>query len=302
MNRTYTLISIKRCQFFLFLQIFFLSFTTSADPSQERKKFVCGYKAVVEYMNSLIIRDRDITLHQIEQLQRREITEEEVIELIMTLMRYRLLPINEKQGKCRFFSYLCIQNDPTDETDTLLYDLAVQRLQNNPHGLDNCHIYSSGREKVFSLFSSDCKNAIVKRISAVPAPLATAQAGLESAWGNSRFSVQGHNLFGMQTTFSSTQKTKNHPKCIPARRNPRRCLYKFNSIETSFFIYTLLLNTYPSYISFREQRYQTELAEMPPCDASLEMAKGLNKYAEDPNYIKKIQGTIKKVCQIINDC
>ncbi len=302
MNYAYTLISIKKCQIFLFLQIFFLSFTTSAGQWPERKNFICGYKAVVEYMNSLILRDRDITLHQIEQLQKREITEEEVIELIITLMRYRLLPINETQGKCRFFSYLCVQDESTDVTDTLLYNLAVQRLQNNPHGLETCHVYSRGREKVFPLFSPDCKMAIVKRIGAIPAPLATAQAGLESAWGTSRFSVQGHNFFGMQTTFSSSRKTHNHPKCIPAKRNPRRCVYKFTSIETSVFIYTLLLNTYSSYISLREQRYQTNLEEAPPCEASLEMAKGLNKYAEDPDYVKKVQGTIKKVCQIINDC
>ena len=302
MSGNYILIFIKRCQFFLFLQIFFLSFTTSANTWSERKNFICGYKAVVEYINSLIIRDHDITLHQIEQLQKREITEEEVIELIMTLMRYRFLPINETNGKCRFFSYLCIQNDPIDETDTLLYNMAVQYLQNNPNGLNNCHIYSNGREKIFPLFSSECKMAIVKRIRTIPAPLATAQAGLESGWGTSRFSVQGHNFFGMQTTFSSAKRTINHPQCIPAKRNPKRCVYKFNSIETNFFIYTLLLNTYPSYISLRERRYQTELANMSPCDVSLEMATGLNKYAEDPNYVKKVQGTIKKVCQIINDC
>ena len=302
MSRAYNLISIKKCQFFLIFKLFLLlPCTATANKWEERKSFVCGYKAVVEYMNSLIIRDRDITLYQIEKLQKGEITAEEVIELTVALMRYRLLPIDETKKKCRFFSYLCIQDNPANATD-IIYELAIQYLQRNPHGPNTCHIYSHGRRRQFPLISENCTMAIEKRIRAIPAPLAAAQAGLESAWGTSRFSIQGHNFFGMQTTFSSSTKTKNNPQCTPARRNPKRCVYKFNSIESSFFIYALLLNSYSSYISLREWRYQSELAGATPCNTSMEMARGLNKYAEDPSYVKKIQGTIEKVCQIINDC
>ena len=298
MNITQNLITKKKCQFFLiFLVFFFLSNTTNS--LEHRRSFICGYKHVVEYINSLITLDRHSTLAYIEQLQNNTITEEAMTELVVTLMRYRLLPINEhRKNKCRFYSYMCI---PVRTVDTV-YEFAETYLQNNPAGPTFCHIRSKGREKTVHIFSEDCREAIEKRIRAIPPPLTVTQAGLESAWGTSNFSNQGNNFFGIQTIFASSQQTQSNSKCIAARRNTKRCVYKFNSVETSIFIYSQLLNSSSVYIPLREYRYQSEIESDTPCDMALKMANGLSRYAEDPNYVQKIKRTIKSVCQTIDSC
>ena len=193
---------------------------------------------------------------------------------------------------------MCI---PVRTVDTV-YEFAETYLQNNPAGPSVCYIRSSGREKTIPIFSEDCREAIEKRIRAIPAPLAVTQAGLESAWGTSNFSNKGNNFFGIQTTFASSKQTQGNSKCIAARRNTKRCVYKFNSIETSFFIYSQLLNSSSAYIPLREHRYQSEIENDNLCDTALKMANGLSRYAEDPNYVQKIKRTMKSVCQIIDNC
>ncbi len=297
MNTTQNLITKKKCQFFLiFIALFFLS--NIANSSENRKNFICGYKYVFEYINSLITLDRHSTLAYIDQLRNNTITEEGMTELVVTLMRYRLLPINENRKKCRYYSYMCI---PVHTVDTV-YEFAETYLQNNPAGPDSCYIRSNGREKTIPIFDEGCREAIEKRIRAIPTPLAVTQAGLESAWGTSNFSNKGNNLFGIQTTFASAKQTQGNSKCIAARRNTKRCVYKFNSIETSAFIYSQLLNSGNAYISLREYRYQAETENDNPCDTASKMANGLSRYAEDPNYVQKIKRTIKSVCQIIDSC
>ena len=60
MNITQNPTTKKKCQFFLiFLVFFFLPNITNS--SENRKKFICGYKNVVEYINSLITLDRHST-------------------------------------------------------------------------------------------------------------------------------------------------------------------------------------------------------------------------------------------------
>ena len=88
-------------------------------------------------------------------------------ELVVTLMRYRLLPINEhRRNRCRFYSYMCI---PVRTVDTV-YEFAETYLQNNPAGPDSCYIHSRGTEKKIPIFSEECREAIEKRIRAIPIP------------------------------------------------------------------------------------------------------------------------------------
>ena len=299
MNKKYNLIFIKKCQFVLVF-IILAPLSNNAESLTRQKEFICKYKYVFEYLNSLISLDRDLTLNHIELSRKGKITPDGRIQLITILMRYRLFPIDKnKRGQCRFFNYLCIPNANRD----IFYELALRAIRASPDDLNSCYINSRGREKKISLFSEDCKLAIEKRIRPVPLPLAITQAGWESGWGTSSFSKKGNNFFGIQTVFSSIKKTKYNPQCMPARGNPKRCVYNFNSIETSFYIYFQVLNSARPYIALRDHRYRLELTgKASPCEVSLQMAKGLNHYAEDPNYVQKIQNTIKKVCQIIDSC
>ena len=306
MNKKYIRTFLKSCQFFLGkLHKLGLIFVLTGGMSfsivslENRKQFICGYKYIVEYVNSLISLDHFIAITYREKLEDSRITQEEKIDLISILMRYRLLPINEKEGeKCRFFSYLCLPQSPVDA----LYNLASQYLQKYPSGPAFCHIYYNGAERLFPLLSKECKMAIEKRIQAIPTPLAIAQGGLESAWGTSYFSENGNNFYGIQTTLSSSVATKNNSKCILARRNSRKCVYNFSNIEMNYFIYAQTLNSLRSYISLRELRYQSLSNGDTPCETSLNMANGLSSYATDKKYVPKVKSLVKKICQIIDNC
>ena len=294
MNKIYHLITIKICQFFLVLALFFHVGTSVAD----RKSFICGYKNVIYYLNSLITHDREITLRYMEALRVGVITKDELKKLVSILMRYRLLPLSQ-EGKCQFYNYLCVSI--TANKGKTLDSYVDDYLQKSPDGPKNCYVYSSGRQIEVPIFGEDCRIAIDYRIRPIPFPLAITQAGLESAWGTSFFSEKGNNFFGMQAIISK-RKARENPKCMVPRRNARRCVYNFESIETNFFIYSQILNSLSVYNKLRALRYQSELNGDPICETSQKMTEGLKHYAEDPNYVQKLKRTVKTVCQIIDSC
>ena len=286
MNKVYHLIIIKICQFFLVLALFFHVGTSVAD----RKSFVCGYRNVIHYFNSLITHDREIVLRYMEALRVGVITGDELKQLVSILMRYRLLPLSQEK-KCRFYNYLCVS--VTANEGKTLDGYVNDYLQRSPGGPTDCYVYSSNRQIKVPIFSDDCRIAI----DYIPFPLAITQAGLESAWGTSRFSERGNNLFGMQTV-----GIRHRSKCLVPRQSSRRCVYRFESIEASFYIYSQLLNSLRAYSRFRNIRYESKSSDDSICKTSEKVAEGLDNYAEDPDYVKKLKRTVKTVCQIIDSC
>ena len=290
MNKIYHLIIIKICQFFLVLALFFHVGTSVAD----RESFVCGYKNVIHYLNSLITYDREIALRYIKALKVGVITRVELRKLVSILMRYRLLPLNQEK-KCRFYNYLCVS--VTAHEGKTLDSYVDDYLQRFPGGPQDCYVYSSNKQIKVSIFSEDCRIAIDYRIRPIPFPLALTQAGFESAWGTSRFSTEGNNFFGTQT-----RGVRYPSKCQTPRRDLSRCVYRFGFIETSFYIYAQSLNSLRAYSRFRDIRYESELNSDPICETAEKVAEGLSNYAEDPQYVEKLKRTVKTVCQIIDSC
>ena len=276
---------------------FFLLFSISTQALTKKKDFICGYKPVVQYVNSLISLDQLLIRHYRDKFKARSITESEKLRLTSSLMRYRLLPIKEGPGKCRFYSFLCLH-----QRGWSLTKIAQEHIRNNPDGPNYCYIRERGREKKVPFLSDTCESTIKKRVHPIPFPLGIAQAGLESAWGSSYFAQEGYNFFGVQTTFASARNSINNIKCIPARKNNKKCVYKFDSPENSFFIYAQLLNSSGSYIHLRNQRYQSARQKKNPCETALQMTKGLGSYATDPNYKSKVRQAIHSVCKIAKTC
>ena len=281
-------------QFFL---VFFLSLSFSTSALTQKKDFICGYKAVVEYVNSLISLDQQLILQRRSKLRTQDISKEERRQLVLSLMRYRLLPIKEELGRCRFYSFLCLQ-----EQKQSLRQIAEKHLRNQPQGPKACYIRSRGQEQKAPLLSETCESAIKKRVRPIPFPLGIAQAGLESAWGSSYFAKKGYNFFGVQTTFTSARNSINNVKCIPARKNKKKCVYKFDSPENSFFIYSQILNSSNAYIRLRNHRYHSEMDGDPPCKTALKMTQGLDSYATDPKYKSKVRNTIHQICDTVQTC
>lgn len=113
---------------------------------------------------------------------------------------------------------------------------------------------------------------LLRRLDIIPADLALAQAALESAWGESRFALEGNNYFG-QWCFE--------PGCgLVPRHRPEGARYEvaaFPSIEESVRRYMLNLNTHPVYRPLREERERLRAAGAPITGHAL--AVGLQSYS-----------------------
>jgi Bax protein len=121
------------------------------------------------------------------------------------------------------------------------------------------------------------------RVRPVPVSLILAQGGIESAWGTSRFAVEGNNIFGIWTW------DKNIPGMIPINREKgkKHRVRIFPSLLDSVREFCLILNRQPAYRRFRNIRRQT--------DNSLDLAAGLLNYsARRWAYVHSIQQVIRK--------
>ncbi len=83
----------------------------------------------------------------------------------------------------------------------------------------------------------------------IPFDLIVAMAAYESAWGTSRFAVQGNNLFGIRTwdPLIPQMKAKKRPNAPWGVR-------KYETYCTCIVDYIQILNNHPAYEEFRSER------------------------------------------------
>lgn len=128
---------------------------------------------------------------------------------------------------------------------------------------------------------------LLRRVDVVPPSLALAQAANESAWGTSRFAVEGNNYFG-QWCFQ--------PGCgiVPARRDSGKTheVAEYRSPEVSVENYVRNLNQHNAYRQLREIRARLRRSEEPISGVAL--AGGLSKYSErGQDYIDELRQMIR---------
>ncbi|RMF16015.1 MAG: hypothetical protein D6758_08720 [Gammaproteobacteria bacterium] len=128
---------------------------------------------------------------------------------------------------------------------------------------------------------------LLERVDTLPPSLILAQAAIESAWGTSRFAIQGNNLFGMWC-FS--------PGCglkPLAREDDKshevRC---YDSVLASIEDYLLNLNRHSRYAALRDQRKELRAANQPL--SGLSLVQGLHGYSETGGtYIDTVASVIR---------
>ena len=125
------------------------------------------------------------------------------------------------------------------------------------------------------------------RAEVVPLSLALAQAAHESAWGTSRFAVEGRNYFGIWCY---------QPGCgiTPLERTPGATheVQRFESVTDSVRRYAHLLNTHPAYKELRLIRAAARASGRTPRGADI--AIGLSSYSErGPDYVAEIRQIIR---------
>ena len=109
-----------------------------------------------------------------------------------------------------------------------------------------------------------------------------AQAALESGWGNSRFALEGKNLFGMRT-YDLTE-----PHMLPSNKPKKWGVKVYEHECDSVLHYINTLNNHHAYEKYRELRDNGET------DPFI-LVGTLEAYASDVHYFAKVKGIIKKM-------
>tara|TARA_Y100000389_G_scaffold202409_1_gene247590 strand:- start:2337 stop:2975 length:639 start_codon:yes stop_codon:yes gene_type:complete len=109
-----------------------------------------------------------------------------------------------------------------------------------------------------------------------------AQAALESGWGNSRFALEGKNLFGVRTY------DLREPHMLPSN-NPKKWGVRVYHHECdSVQHYINIINKGSAYEKYRELRDNG-------IEDSLQYVETLGAYAADKKYFPKLRSIIKKL-------
>ncbi|HIJ89955.1 MAG: glucosaminidase domain-containing protein [Desulfobulbaceae bacterium] len=129
-----------------------------------------------------------------------------------------------------------------------------------------------------------------RRINPVPVSLIMAQGALESAWGGSRFALEGNNLFGIWTW--------DKVGLVPSDRDEGKShsVAAYASLLESVRAYILMINRVPAYNELREIREATM--------DSLVLANGLLQYSErGSEYVADLSQLIRSNdLQIYDQC
>ena len=112
--------------------------------------------------------------------------------------------------------------------------------------------------------------------------LLLAQAALESGWGNSRFALEGKNLFGIRTY--DLREPHMLPSNNPKKWGVRVYMHECDSVQH----YIDILNNGSAYDKYRELRDKG-------VEDSLQYVETLGAYASDKNYFPKVKSIIKKL-------
>jgi len=119
----------------------------------------------------------------------------------------------------------------------------------------------------------------------IPISIVIAMAGIESAWGQSRFAREGNALFGVRTW-----DLENTPH-MKALGNPDASwgVKKYKTKCQSVKDMIRILNTHPAYDKFRQ--YRTAQLDAGEWNYS-ELLSGMTAWSTNPNYQKIILSTI----------
>ena len=128
--------------------------------------------------------------------------------------------------------------------------------------------------------------ALARRVDVIPPSLALTQAAVESAWGTSRFALEGNALFGVRTFGRG-------PALIPNERdgNASFAVRRYNGLADSIRGYIHTLNTHRAYRELRRLREKMR-AQGGTVDARM-MLPSLGNYAEDPSYLELLSNVMR---------
>jgi Bax protein len=131
-------------------------------------------------------------------------------------------------------------------------------------------------------------NELLLKVDVIPASIVLAQAANESAWGTSRFALEGNNVFGQWCFVEGCG-------IVPNRRveGATHEVKSFDTIEDAIESYFLNINSHPLYIGFRQER--ARLRQLGQRLDPFLLVQELGRYSQrGENYIDEVQTMIRQ--------
>ncbi|MFC4699422.1 glucosaminidase domain-containing protein [Glaciecola siphonariae] len=128
---------------------------------------------------------------------------------------------------------------------------------------------------------------LLRRVDIIPVELVLVQSANESAWGTSRFAVEGYNFFGMWCFVEDCG-------FVPKRRNEGAIheVAKYDDLSAAMYSYMRNLNRHPAYKELRAIRAELRASNKPI--TAMKLAEGLVQYSErGEEYIEELQQMIR---------
>ena len=202
-----------------------------------------------------------------------------------------------KQKKTAFFDYMlplvAAGNQSIAEQRSELYEMATapEQLsffqQRNLLQMADRYRLDLGDVDTDALDNQQIINQLLLRVAQLPPSLVLAQAAIESAWGTSRFALQGNNLFGQWCYEKGCG-------IVPLRRSAesRHEVAKFDSVAAAIKAYLHNLNTHSAYQDLRVLR--AELSSSESAATGHQLAQTLLYYSELRQvYVDEVQAVIR---------
>ncbi len=149
------------------------------------------------------------------------------------------------------------------------------------------HVADDYSVKMGAQPSYEAWQALLARVDIIPLEMALVQAANESAWGQSRFALQGNNYFG-QWCYKKGCGIVPKQRAAGATHEVRR----FANARQSVRAYLRNINTSSAYAEFRSIRHSLRV-QSKPLDAQV-LVVGLKSYSErGMAYVRIIQSMIR---------
>jgi Bax protein len=174
-----------------------------------------------------------------------------------------------------------------EETQAILLEKEVEQVVETLEAITTYNRPNFERENNQTFIDSvgACVNYIYNTttdIYPVNFEILLAQAALESGWGNSRFALEGKNLFGVRTY--DLREPHMLPSNNPKKWGVRVYMHECDSVQH----YINIINNGSAYEKYRELRDNG-------IEDSLQYVETLGAYAADKKYFPKLRSIIKKL-------
>ncbi len=128
--------------------------------------------------------------------------------------------------------------------------------------------------------------ALARRVDVIPPSLALTQAAVESAWGTSRFALEGNALFGVRTYEQASA-------LVPRERDGKAsyAVRRYNKLADSIREYIHTLNTHRAYRDLR--RLREEMRDRGGIVDGRRLLPSLGNYAEDSSYLELLNKVMR---------